>query len=122
MRYFRQKWLSSAYLADRLIFVSLAVSLLLNIILWIILLNKFGVKSEVIPLHFSVVYGIDFVGPTYLVFELPILGLLVLIVNSLLAKQLYREQNLLAYFLTFGSSLVQILLLLAGLSVVYLVR
>lgn len=110
----------SFFFRDRLILISGATGLTLNIILWILLLSKFGYSQEKIALHFNVVYGIDFVGGTNRVYQIAILGVLILIINLSLAKMIYGKERLFAYFLTLSGALVQIILLLAALSLLNL--
>ena len=107
-------------LKDRLIFVSLVLAVILNIILWLLLAGKFGFSSYRIPLHFNVVYGIDFLGSSRQIYEIPLAGLAVGLVNSFLAMQIYGREKLLAYFLTFSSLAVQIFLLAGAASLIVL--
>lgn len=103
-----------------LFLISAVLSLLLNIILWVVLWSKFGLGSEPIPLHFNIVYGIDFVGRARLVYQLPAAGLLILIVNSTLSNILNKEEKIFGYFLNFAGLLVQVMIFIAGLVLVFL--
>lgn len=110
----------SAFVRDRLVLVSLAAALVVNIILWLAVFGKFGYSRELIPLHFNIVYGIDFVGSARELYELPLSGLLLLGVNFYLGKTLYPREKLFAYFLSFAALLVQILLGIAVLTLLVL--
>ncbi len=115
-----ESFFHSVFFRDRLILISAAAGLILNIILWILLASKFGYSQEKIALHFNVVYGIDFVGDANRVYQIAILGLLIFIVNLALAKMIYGKEKLLAYFLTTAGAFVQIILLIAALSLLNL--
>ncbi len=103
----------STYLRDRSILVSLGVSLLINIILWILLWSKFGYSQDLIPLHFNVVYGIDFVGAARKLYQLPGAGLSILAVNFYLGKWLYEQEKLFSYFFVFVALAAQLMLAVA---------
>ena len=105
---------------DRLIFVSSLAAAILNIILWLMLAGKFGFSSGKIPLHFNVIYGIDFLSSTRQIYQLPLAGLVIGLVNSFLALQLYQREKLLSYFLAFSAAVVQVLLLAAAFSLIVL--
>lgn len=101
---------------DKLILVSFGAALLVNILIWILTLSKFGTGSARVPLHFSIVYGINFLGPARQIYLLPLAGLLFILVNAGLARMLYDREKLLAYFLAVGSTVAQVILCLAALS------
>lgn len=105
---------------DRLIFVSLVFAIVFNIILWVLLAGKFGVNDERVALHFNVVYGIDFLGSSRNVYELPAAGLVILIVNTFLGGWVYERQKLFTYFLFFGSFFIQIIILMSAAALIFL--
>lgn len=113
-------FVTDIYFRDRLILVSFASSLFVNIILWIVLAGKFGLSREPLPLHFSVVYGIDFVGSARKLYQLPGAGLLIFFVNLFLGRGLYDREKLLSYFLGFATLAVQIIFAVAVLALVVL--
>lgn len=105
---------------DRLIFVSFILSAILNIILWLVLAGKFGWSGEKVPLHFNVVYGIDYLASTRHVYQIPLTGLFLLAVNTLLAAMIYSREKFFSYFLSFGSVAIQLILITAGMALVVL--
>lgn len=100
----------------------LAAGSLVNIILWVIILIKVQDGSKPIPLHFNAVYGIEFVGKGYLLFELPLIGLLVFATNFLLARHLTTADVFMSRFINTVSLVLQIFLLIAVFGVLYLNR
>jgi len=105
---------------DRLVFVSLVFAIVTNIILWVMLAGKFGIGSERAALHFNVVYGIDFLGSSRNVYELPAAGLVILIANTFLGGLVYERHKLFTYFLFFGSFFIQMIILIAALAIIFL--
>lgn len=113
---------TTRFLSDRLIFVSLLAALLINIILWVVLSSKFGLSTRAAPLHWSVIYGIDFVGSSRAVYELPLTGLAIFFVNASLAKLLHSHEKILAYILVLVSLTVECALLIGGVAITVLNR
>lgn len=107
-------------LKDRLIFVSLGSAVILNIILWLAVAGKFGWSVEKIPLHFSVVYGIDLLGSARQLYVVPLTGAVILGINIALSALLYSREKLFSYFLSFGSLVIQAILSLAILAIILL--
>ncbi len=108
--------LSSQLLKDRLIKISLFLSLLINFGLWLLLFWQSKSFALVIPLHYNIYFGIDFFGPWYWLFLLPALGLGIIVGNFLMALFFY-SQKILGYFLITGSMVIQIFLSLAWLAI-----
>jgi len=104
---------SKSYLENRFVLVSLCIAIFLNIVLWIVVFSKFGLSRDTIPLHFNVVYGIDLVGNSMRLYQLPAAGLLVFCVNLFLGKILFGFNKLFAYFLVVAAVAVQLLLFAA---------
>lgn len=110
----------AGFLRDRLVLVSIVVTLITNILLWLLTIGKFSFSEELLPLHFSVVYGIDFVGSSKQIYELPAAALLILAINFGLAKIIYQEARLFSYFLSVAAALTQIVFLVAVILLVIL--
>ncbi len=66
--------------------------------------------KEFITLHYKVGIGPDFVGPWYVIFGIPLLGLAVLIVNCVLSRTVYHQERFSAYALAAAAASIQIIL------------
>ena len=108
------------YFHDKLILVSYLASLLLNIILWLTFASKYALSAEKIPLHFNIIYGIDFLGGARKIYQIPAAGLVVLLANAILGKLLFFREKLFAYFLGFAAVLVQTIIFFAAISLLIL--
>lgn len=109
---------------NKFLLIFIGLGFILNVLLWIFLYWKLKPLSfegdGVIPLHYNIYLGIDYIGPWYQCFSMPALGLFVLAVNSFLAFLIYLKQKILSYFLVSFSLIIQIFLLIAGVLVVLL--
>ena len=109
---------------NKYILISSISALLINLALWFFLyiyLNRILASNpEVtsIPLHYNVFLGIDLVASWWQAFFLPLIGLAIIIVNTLLAFMVYSKKSLASYFLTTTSLLVHVTLAVAGLLIV----
>ncbi|HEX9664233.1 MAG TPA: hypothetical protein VGA49_00225 [Patescibacteria group bacterium] len=81
---------------------------------------KISPTSEPITLHYNIYFGIDLIGAWYKVYFLPLFGLIVIVVNFVLAYFLHKQEKILSYFLVAAASLAQLILLVAGVIVVLL--
>jgi hypothetical protein len=98
----------------------LLAALLVNIIQWVVIIIKTRLEVQPIPLHFNSSYGIELVGPAFWLLELPVVGLLLMALNTVLAKRLYGARPFLAILLNYGSLLIQLSLLLVLVIIIFL--
>ena len=68
--------------------------------------------NHLLILHFDSYKGIDFLGDKNDVFSITGISLIVILINFLLAKQMYYKERFLSYFLSFGSSIFSLLILI----------
>ncbi len=103
------------FFRDRLFFFSSAISFLLHIILWVVVVRIWFFLKEsgetFIALHARVFYGIDFIGEPYLVFLLPLLGLSTIGVNYALARKSFGVSRFLLGALSSISVIMQLFLI-----------
>lgn len=106
-------------LSDGVAAASLAVALL-------VLLGSFGYVSarfpglpELMPLHFNFAGEPDLIGPPRDAFRMPIIGLLILVANGVLAAAVHGWQRDAARILTVATLFVELVMLVAVLRVVH---
>lgn len=103
---------------DRFNIITLATSLLINLIIWLILFFKIQPQNQPIVLHYNIYFGIDFIDQWYKIYFIPSLGLLFILLNLIISFVVYREERLLVYFLLSASLFIQILLVIASFCIV----
>ena len=86
------------------------VSAILNLMTWIFLYWQIQPQVEPVVLRYNIYFGINLIGPWWQVFWWPLLGLIILIVNFILANWMLRNNRFLSYFLVYTATLCQILL------------
>ena len=89
------------------------VGLIINSIAWSIIYFKIRPTAEVIPLHYNVFYGVDYAGPGYYAYVIPLVGLLILIINSIFFQFAKKSELFAARILVSVGSIVQIFILVA---------
>lgn len=117
---FQELILSGTARRDKLVLVNLAVGLLANVILWIILVFNFWGSVEYIILRYNIYFGISSFGPWWRILLLPLIGLLILVINFGNAFYFHFHNRILSYFLSFGAAGLNIILLAAGLLLIYI--
>lgn len=94
----------------------LVSSLIFNIGLF--LFFYFFIKRSDIPivLHYNVDWGVDYFGEVKTIFTLPFVGLVIFLLNGILALRLWVRMKSLAYFLVSITLVSEIFLWLAGIA------
>ncbi len=104
---------------NRIIIFDLVLCLLVNIVLWVLLLLKFWNFGEYIILDYNIYFGISMLGPWYQILIMPLLGLAVIAVDFLLAFKVYLKNILVSYFLIFAALGFNLIMLAAGLFLIF---
>lgn len=78
-------------------------------------------SQDLLILHYNVTTGIDLIGPENRLFIFPILGFLILAINTALAMVIKKERKFLSYFLVLAA-LTCNLILLISLGLVYIIN
>lgn len=103
--------------SDRFVEIVLLLGILFNLINWGLVYYRFSRflagQTESIILHYNIYFGIDKVGEWTRVYNLPLIGIIILLVNTVIAYLLYSKNRLLSYFIISATLLMQILLNLA---------
>lgn len=96
------------------VFKLLAVATLLNAALWVLILTKFDRSNPAAVLHYSVDVGIDYIDEGGRVIILPIIGISMLALNSLLGWLLFKTEPRISWQLWTVTPIVQLVLLLSA--------
>ncbi len=106
---------------DKFFRIVFSLSILLNLILWIVLYLifwPFRETKDILPLHYNIYFGIDFVGDWYKIFVVPAAGIFFVIINFLVADIVYLRDKVVSYFLVGAGLFIQIILGLAALTII----
>ena len=106
------------FFKDKLLKFSLIFSLLLNLLLWFYLAWQIRKLPSVIPLHYNIYYGIDFLGPWYYLIFLAGLGLGLIIINFFIALAVLTNHKILSYFSILSLGVIQFLLFAACVAII----
>jgi hypothetical protein len=96
----------------------LLTNVLLNITIWLFLVFRLEPSEYPVPLHFNIYFGIDVIDKWSQAFIIPGIGLMVILINLVLAYLVFSKEKFVAQFLLSSSLFVQILLFLAGIGIV----
>ncbi len=89
---------------DRKIFspliFSLILCLLVSLVLWFKMPREFSGGVALLPLHYTVHFGVDYTGIWFEIFALPLGALFILLINSIVIWFVHDEGILFSYFLS----------------------
>lgn len=95
------------------------VILVLLIVIPFLRLRPVG-NSQFIPLHYNIFFGVDKFGPWYWIFQLPVFGLLFLLLNGFFVEKFFSQDNFLIAFFSIITLILELILLVAMFFVVLL--
>lgn len=88
------------------------LALMANGLAWLIAWRMFPRADSAAILHYTSNVGIDFIGQGNSIISLPVIGLFIIVFNSLLSATTYRADSRTTWLFSAGSLLVQFLLIL----------
>lgn len=102
------------FFKDNIVKLLLILSLVLN--LGLFLFFYFFIKQSDIPivLHYNVDWGVDYFGEVKNIFILPLVGLIIFLLNIVLALKIWVRMKSLAYFLGAATLISEVFLWLAA--------
>lgn len=87
------------FLGDRAVRI-LAVSIVgVSLLQWLAVIFFIQPQEQLLLLHYSVDFGVDFAGPWHFVYRLPLLALLISVLNGFLAYLLFYIVRVYSYLL-----------------------
>jgi len=84
------------------------------------ILIKTGAANKPIPLHANAFYGVELVDSGLFFLNIPLIGILFLVLNIFLVRRLFLTDRFLSIMFSFTTPLLQILLTIASLNIILL--
>ncbi len=109
------------FFGDRLVSIFVAVQLGAVLILWLIAASFVRPQDAQALLHYTVDFGVNFSGPWSYIYRIPLIGLVIVGVNMVLAYLLFYIERVYTYVLLAGASGVMGILII-DLIVLYLLN
>lgn len=106
------------FFKNKFIRFTLSLGIIFNILSWILFYFRIPISVEPIILRYNIYTGISLIGPWYSVFYFSLAGVLILILNFILAKKFFLNKRILAYALSTVALICQTLILLYGVLIV----
>ncbi len=100
-----------------------ATSLAINLAAWLLLLFRtWGLRAEVpqFALHYTIYFGIDRLGPWWQIFRGPLIGLVFIVINGVLAGLLMPRDRVWMMLVGAAAVILEVLILLGAVVVVLL--
>ncbi len=93
------------------------ISCLLNGILWLYTAQHYFRATDIIPLHYTIYFGIDFIDFKSKLFIYPLIGLSIIVINGLLTI-ICKQEKLIGYLLASNALIMQIFLIATEVSLI----
>lgn len=93
--------------------------LLLNATSWILVSFKGRPENYIIPLHYMSIKGVTKTGPWFMIYEIPLAGFVILIVNFLIAFNLLKKDLKASYLIASATILLEIFFIIASWSIAF---
>ncbi|MFH0818705.1 MAG: hypothetical protein V1898_01790 [Patescibacteria group bacterium] len=92
----------------------------INVIIWALLIWQNMPSAESVFLHYNIYFGIDKTGLYNQLFYLPLFGLIVFFINSVISAIIYSKEKMFCFYLLAGSILTELIILTAVSLILYL--
>ena len=112
--------LISSSRAYRLTTIVSVVLVIATFLLPIWKLVPLSAETKFIPLHYNIYFGIDRFGPWYQVLVLPVIGFVLLIINTIFQAVFYHRERVLSHFFAVTNILAQVALFVSMVFIVLL--
>lgn len=93
-------------------------TILANFAAWILVLIFLEQGKLNIILHYNVLFGVDFKGNSEQVFIIPLIGLVIFFLNSIITMLVYKREKIIAYLLLSTSLVCQIFSVIAIIAII----
>lgn len=112
----KEKILRSPILKDYWFVLIIAISVIINAVIWYYLYYQIPliiehIGSRIIALHYNIFFQIDYIDDANNLYYNAVLGAAIIIINLMLGIFMYFQAKLLSYFLIISAMLCQIILL-----------
>lgn len=111
-----QRW--QQFFRRPIVWITLAVSGLMNLAIWGLLLVSIKPQSQLVVLHYTAYFGVDRIGRWTDTLVVPALGLAFMAMNTVLAKLCDDRELVFSYFFLLTLPFFQLLLLASAIFVV----
>ncbi len=87
------------------------MTVIANLTMWIIIYQRVEPTRDPIALHYTIYFGINFIGEWYKILAIPFLGIFIGFVNALFSHFLYNKNKIGSYILVTSGFCIQLILL-----------
>lgn len=109
-----KQFFSQEFFHSGLVQWTLIGALILNAVNWGLIAFFIRPVDFPIVLHYNVYFGVDVIGAWWQVYYLPLIGLMILFINTVLGYVFYKQkERIVAHLLMFATFVVQIALTIA---------
>ena len=105
---------------DARIRVPLIAAAAINVVLWVVFAWLYTFSAEYVIVRYTIYFGISALVPGYQMLQVPLIGLVVLLVNAWLSFKLYLSSRQFSYLIAGMALVVNLVLMVAAGILIYL--
>ena len=106
------------FFKDKIIKISLILSLIFNLLTWVLFYFRIPIQVEPIVMRYNIYVGINLIGEWWQIYYLSGFGLLIILLNFILAKKIFKKDKLPAQWLAIVCLICQLIILTYGVLIV----
>lgn len=110
--------LKPSFLREKNYLIIFTATIIVNLTAWILVLFFLEQGKINIILHYNVIFGVDFKGSSEQVFIIPLIGLVIFFLNSIITTLVYKKETIIAYLLLSTSLVCQIFSIIAVVAII----
>lgn len=110
--------LKPSFLREKNYLIIFSATIIVNLTAWILVLFFLEQGKINIILHYNVIFGVDFKGSSEQVFIIPLIGLVIFFLNSIITTLVYKKETIIAYLLLSTSLVCQIFSIIAIVAII----
>ncbi len=122
MSFFAKQKLAQVFIRDRAVMASFILALALNGVSWALLAwraRSLGGETSV-PLHYTIYFGVDWVGSWYKLLIPAFFGFVALLVNYTIVFIVYEDRRFFAYAYALGTVALEVIILASSFFIILL--
>lgn len=100
--------------------VSISLSFVANLGIWFWLFWHIQPQESPVFLHYNILFGVDLIGEWWKIVYIPLTGLIILILNSVIGWLIYHKDKFIAYVLNTTTVICHIFLAVSAYLIVFL--
>ena len=108
------------YLSRLPIVATISIALVINLGIWVAFFLMIPYRESQVFLHYTVLFGVDYIDTGWRIFGIPLFGLCILLANVTIGWLLFQKDRFVGYVLCASAGLMQCFLAVTSILLIFL--